>query len=538
MKNRRLEVRKTFNESLLIYETTIQDVVERIDITGLEPETSYTYRVGDESATVRTFASFTQSTLRVGFGSCSTSCITHFVKNTLKQHALNTGTSGSTSSVFREIANQDLDLFIHLGDMHYEDISVNSTERFLDAFDIVHASSTQTELFRSVPFVYMYDDHDFGPNNADMTSMSRDAAVRNYRRCVPHYPLERSSQDNEALYHAFTIGRVRFVVPDLKSEMLNDGSMMSSTQMDWFLSEIRNANKYALVVLVLGVPWISDYSGWGSHQDDRSNISNTILEMYRNHTSSSLGGHANIVGLAGDAHSMAFDDGMNSAGNFPMIQAAPLEQIGRTKGGFYTSGCYGYGASYVTQYAIIEIIDSGISGPQSICIDLELRRVGDSSPTYETSFCGPFINTSRSNDSMSRKKCEIDLFPSHEMLEMVFSGLFVGVATLIVIARYVWMYRINCRETSDDGVFLLWNLMLGYVWIGITFWILYVGLEYRGFRTNPPVYLARTGFVAFVPLTILFVSILIIVVQGKSGSKETAASYRDIEIAKKSRKTV
>ncbi len=457
-----------------------------------------------------------------------------FRKTTQKTRS-NTGTSGSTSSVFREIANQDLDLFIHLGDIHYEDISVNSTEKFLDAFDIVHASSTQTELFRSVPFVYMYDDHDFGPNNADMTSMSRDAAVRNYRRCVPHYPLEKSSQDNEALYHAFTIGRVRFVVPDLKSEMLNDGSMMSSTQMDWFLSEIRNANKYALVVLVLGVPWISDDSGWGSHQDDRSNISSTILEMYRNHTSS-LGGHANIVGLAGDAHSMAFDDGTNSAGNLPMIQAAPLEQIGRTKGGFYTSGCYGYGASYNSQYAIIEITDSGISGPESICIDLELRRAGDSSPTYETSFCGPFINTSRSNDNMSRKKCEIDLFPSHEMLEMAFSGLFVGVATLLVIVRYVWMCR--TKTLSDDGVFLLWNLILGYVWIGITFWILYVGLLYRGFRTNPPVYLARTGLIAFVPLTVLFVSIFIIVVRkGKNGSKG-AASVRDIEIAEKSRKKV
>ncbi len=76
MKDRRLEVRKTSNQSLLVHETTIQDVVERVDISGLEPETSYTYRVGDESSTVRTFASFTQSTLRVGFGSCSTSGIT------------------------------------------------------------------------------------------------------------------------------------------------------------------------------------------------------------------------------------------------------------------------------------------------------------------------------------------------------------------------------------------------------------------------------------------------------------------------------
>jgi len=119
----------------MVYNDTIDDEVVRVDLTGLESETLYTYRVGNEVGSVRTFASSIQSKLRVALSSC--------------------GFSGSTSNVYSEIANQNVDLFLHQGDMHYEDITVNQTERFLDAFDIVHASFSQTELFRSVPFVYV-----------------------------------------------------------------------------------------------------------------------------------------------------------------------------------------------------------------------------------------------------------------------------------------------------------------------------------------------------------------------------------------------
>ena len=576
-RDKTLDVYLSSNETLLVHQSTIQNEVERIDINGLEPETSYTYRVGDnEIGRIRTFASFVQSKLRVGFGSCST--------------------SGSTSSAFSELANQNLDLFIHLGDMHYEDISVNDSEKFLDAFDIVHASSEQTKLFRSSPFVYMYDDHDFGPNDSDMTSPSRDAAISNYRRCIPHYPLEKSSQNNDALYHAFTIGRVRFVVPDLKSEMMNDASIMSSTQMDWFLSEIRNSYKYTLVVLVLGIPWTSNETGWGSHIHDRSNISSTILETYRSYTSSSsLGGHANIIGVAGDAHIMAFDDGTNSEGHFPIVQAAPLDRIGNAKGGVYssrylfiyilsrhknhiipfnddnnnytdvsptvqvtmssTTSCFftlcsnlsvlvyfGHFKHIDHRYAIMEISDSGTSGPESICIDLELRRAGVSNAMYETSFCGPLINSAQSSNVS--KKCEIDLFPMNELLEMIFFGLFLVVVTLIVIVRCVWkccwsrgQRRCRFERNHDDGIFLLWNLMLGYVWIGITLLILYVGLLHRNFRTNSPVHLARTGLVVFVPLTILFMSVLILGrnVKGQRGTNSSQTIDGDLEVVKLSK---
>lgn len=191
----------------------------------------------------------------------------------------------------------------------------------------------------------------------------------------------------------------------------------------------------------------------------------------------------------------------------------------------------------------MEISDSGTSGPESICIDLELRRAGVSNAMYETSFCGPLINSSQSSSNVS-KKCEIDLFPMNELLEMIFFGLFLVVVTLIVIVRCVWkccwsrgQRRCRFERNDDDGIFLLWNLMLGYVWIGITLLILYVGLLHRNFRTNSPVHLARTGLVVFVPLTILFMSVLILGrnVKGQRGTNSSQTINGDLEVVKLSK---
>ena len=36
---------------------------------------------------------------------------------------------------------------------------------------------------------YMWDDHDYGPNDSDRFSPARDAALSSYRDVVPHFPL-------------------------------------------------------------------------------------------------------------------------------------------------------------------------------------------------------------------------------------------------------------------------------------------------------------------------------------------------------------
>ena len=95
------------------------------------------------------------------------------------------------------------DIFIHMGDLHYNDISVNDVELFNSAYEGVFTNPRQKSFFKSIPITYVWDDHDFGPNNADSTSPSKEAAWESYKINVPHYPLPDPSGP---IYQAFDIG--------------------------------------------------------------------------------------------------------------------------------------------------------------------------------------------------------------------------------------------------------------------------------------------------------------------------------------------
>ena len=115
--------------------------------------------------------------------------------------------TGSEHQVFETIQKRDPAFFLHLGDLHYANISRDDPQYFRAAWDTVLASTTQGALYRTVPLAYVWDDHDFGPNDADARSPSRAAARRVYREYAPHYPLPAGS-GNAAIHQAFELVRV------------------------------------------------------------------------------------------------------------------------------------------------------------------------------------------------------------------------------------------------------------------------------------------------------------------------------------------
>ncbi len=56
-----------------------------------------------------------------------------------------------------------------MGDMHYQDIALNDENIFKDAYRRIHSESNQVALYRSTSLAYIWDDHDFGPNDSDGT---------------------------------------------------------------------------------------------------------------------------------------------------------------------------------------------------------------------------------------------------------------------------------------------------------------------------------------------------------------------------------
>lgn len=272
--------------------------------------------------------------------------------------------TGSTSPVFDAMREQEPDLFVHMGDLHYEDIGRNDVARFRRAYLAVHGSATQSALFRSAPVAYTWDDHDFGPNDSDRASPSRSAALEAYRRFVPHYPL--APGPDEPIHQSFRVGRVVFLMTDCRSARSPRGvpegerTMLGERQRLWLEGQLDEARQAALVVWVNAVPWItkrdeSTKEGWAPFARERRRIADAIVR---------LGLVERLVMLSGDAHMLAMDDGTHSqystlpgspARGFVVAHAAPMDRRPTRKGGPYSH-------PEVTrngQYGVMDVHDDG-----------------------------------------------------------------------------------------------------------------------------------------------------------------------------------
>jgi len=173
---------------------------------GLSPGTAYDYRVavGDGAVLGGRFRTFVQgpSSFRFVFGSCAR--------------------TGSNHRIFETMESLQPLFTLHMGDFHYENIAENDPAKFRRAFDKVLASERQSSLYRSAPIAYIWDDHDYGPNDADGTHPGKPAAVAAYGEYVPHYPLERDEGQSGGLRQAFTVGRIRFLLTDVRSNRVPD----------------------------------------------------------------------------------------------------------------------------------------------------------------------------------------------------------------------------------------------------------------------------------------------------------------------------
>jgi len=290
----------------------------------------------------------------------------------------------SNSQVFDAIAALDPHVFIHMGDLHYYNLTGAARPieplmgRFRRSLDRVLSQEHQALLYRRTPIVYMWDDHDYGRDDSDANSPTRDAARAYYATDVPHYPLPLGPNADGPITQTFDIGRVRFFVTDVRSERKPaEKTILGPRQFSWLLDELGKAaqQQVPLIAWVNPVPWITpdeDGHGWGLYAAERKAIGDRIR---------SLGLSRRLVMLSGDAHMLAFDDGRNNVnGGFVVAHAAPLDRYRRRKGGPYSHDPQ---SQHNGQFATLQVDDTG----QSLTATLQGHRHtgdGESVPVPET----------------------------------------------------------------------------------------------------------------------------------------------------------
>ncbi|MGH8878707.1 MAG: hypothetical protein ACRD0P_15430, partial [Stackebrandtia sp.] len=113
----------------------------------------------------------------------------------------------SNSPVFEAIDEHRADMLAITGDIHYGNIRDASPAPYRAAFEAVLSRDVTPRLSRHLAqnsTQYIWDDHDFGPNDSDRTNPGRPYAAQVYREYVPNAELV----EEGAIYRAQQVGRV------------------------------------------------------------------------------------------------------------------------------------------------------------------------------------------------------------------------------------------------------------------------------------------------------------------------------------------
>lgn len=358
----RAVVSKTLNFSTRIYSNTVYvsnavissiaglgNNVASLDITGLEPNTTYYYAIGGFSpfdfdfSSIGTIKTWPEGQVDFSFAMSSAAA------------------TGSASQVFKTIQDAGPLFFLHMGDMHQAAISANLGASFQAAFESVLASSVQASLYRSTPLVYTWDERDYGPLLGDSAAPGKQAAQVVYRQYVPSYQLVSLTG---MIYQAFTVGRVYFIVTDLRSARDPVGdpdtvtkTMMGLEQKAWFKRQLLDANgKYPLIIWVSSAIWVWSTGviddGWCKYTSERAELADFI----------SSNGIKGLVIVSGNMHAIAADDGTNSnyasgggKAGVPVLHAGAIDDVPSIVGGPYSEGVI----AGTGQWALVTIKDSG-----------------------------------------------------------------------------------------------------------------------------------------------------------------------------------
>ncbi len=306
--------------------------------------------------------------------------------------------------VYDKIAEKHPLFLLHTGDLHYANIGSTNEEDHTDAMrEWVFRKNSFSRLLLQVPIAYVWDDHDFTGNDADASAPGRLAARLSYQKSVPHFPLHAGSGD-VPIQQSFSVGRIRFILSDLRSEKSVGGSAMGAAQLAWFKKEVLKArDQKQLIAWVSSYSWYGDQKdNWGGHSEERKLLAHFFRDS----------GIENLMILSGDAHMVAVDSGENgdfcegrkNSFRYPVFQAAGFANRGSVKGGSYSHGVFpnpeisetnartvdGRGWHYTAltygQYGIINIEDDG----SEIRVRFDAYRVkgvsGEESPLTTYSF--------------------------------------------------------------------------------------------------------------------------------------------------------
>lgn len=251
---------------------------------------------------------------------------------------------GSDNLVFDTIRNRAPAVFFHLGDLYSTTVTTNDPTTVRARYDAQIQAGTGRfkNLLANTPVEYVWNVTDWGGTSGDQTNPAAPALTSVFQQYVPTSTLPDA---NDAIYRTIRIGRVGFLMLDVRSHR-GSGSILGSDQKAWLKSEL-SSYSYALKVIVCPLPWRST-SDWGAFSAEFAEINSYM-------TTNSI---YNVMMIGGTQHALAADSGVHSGINRPNLLAGALDGTGTTPAGTWDKGVHP-NATSTGQYGLLSFTDSG-----------------------------------------------------------------------------------------------------------------------------------------------------------------------------------
>ncbi len=278
------------------------------------------------------------------------------------------------SSLYQQVANENPAFVMQIGDFDHRNPAIQSQPPDIDNWrrmhrDVLHDLATgqdfATYIGPAFPFFHMWDDHDYGNNNADRTAPWRDIALQAFKE---YYPLPPLPRPNGGLWYTFRYAQAQVFMldlhtqrdpykqPDNSNHSMLDGATISNDQKDWL--------KAALLASTARWKFIVSTSVWNSHSKRVDSWYNFQTEQHELVDFIRNNGITGVLIMSGDLHSNGgIDNGANSY--FPEISVPiqTVKDVARCTGGICGDWSEGI-ISDMTQpgYALITVQHDAATG--------------------------------------------------------------------------------------------------------------------------------------------------------------------------------
>lgn len=255
-----------------------------------------------------------------------------------------TGEPHGMGEAFGSAGREQALLMVQTGDFDHQNPKTLEEKRSVrkDLYDPL-VSADFVALTRTMPFFYVWDDHDFGGNNSNGRASFKSLSLKVYKEYVPSADLANPAA---GIWQKFRVGQAEFFLldsrsqrsrdqePDDEGKSMLDAFRIPNGQKQWLKDSLLASTAVWKIVVSSSVwnPTLAKGDSWSSFQAEQQ-------ELLRFFEASDI---RNIVILSGDVHWGAIDDGTH--GGVPQLVVPNMNMTRQHQGRYgsvWSNGTWG-----------------------------------------------------------------------------------------------------------------------------------------------------------------------------------------------------